>query len=273
MSTMHRRLLTAALVAIVSAFVPGSGRAASSIPFTTDGGMVQVAASLDGGAPVPMLVDLGAGVDVLTTKAAQRVHLVTDDAFTAWRMRGERTDLRIGAVGSIALGPLRVEKPWVTAWSGLDGHGIDGLISAVQFRNAPVTFDYAHDVLTFEDQTSLAARTAAATKVPLLLQDDRGISLALFARFDFGRGQSGLCEIDTGSQGFFLDRRFAAKLGFDAKATRGRIGFIALQGAPRTAISRPVVGFENLIYDCNVGNDFWAGRSFTLDIPQRALYV
>ena len=165
-------------------------------------------ASIDDGAPAPMLVDLGAGLDVLSSHAARHARLKTDDIFTGWRMRGDRIRSPIGVLGLADDWILARHGTLGDAWSGLDGHGIDGLIAATQFRNAPVTFDYVHHVLTFEDSTSLAARKAGTTRLPLPLQDDRGISLGLFARFDFGHGQSGLCEIDTGSQGFFLDQRF-----------------------------------------------------------------
>ena len=52
-----------------------------------------------------------------------------------------------------------------------------------------------------------------ASSVPLVLQDDLGISLGLFARFDFGNGKTGLCEIDTGSPGITIDKSLAASLG------------------------------------------------------------
>jgi hypothetical protein len=263
---------TAALFLLLIAG-PGPTLAAWSTPFTVDAGMVKVNASINGAPPGPMLVDLGAGVDVLSGQAARRAHLKTDDVFTGWRMRGDRIDLPIGTITSIAIGPTLVNGPWVTEWDALDGHGVDGLISASQFRNVPVTFDYVHRVLTFEDADSLALRTNGATRVPLLLQDDRGISLGIFARFDFGHGQSGLCEIDTGSQGIFLAKRFAEKFGLAAGIATARLDAIGLYGAPSVDGKPMDVRFGDLIYDCNVGNDFWKGRVFTLDIPHKALYV
>jgi hypothetical protein len=35
----------------------------------------------------------------------------------------------------------------------------------------------------------------------------------------------------------------------------------------------PKALFTSLIYDCNVGNEFWKNRALTLDIPNRSLYV
>lgn len=38
-------------------------------------------------------------------------------------------------------------------------------------------------------------------------------------------------------------------------------------------MTAPTVRFSDLIYDCDVGNSFWTGRSFTLDLPNRFIYV
>ncbi|HKE36763.1 MAG TPA: hypothetical protein VKB39_04985, partial [Candidatus Baltobacteraceae bacterium] len=51
------------------------------------------------------------------------------------------------------------------------------------------------------------------------------------------------------------------------------ISSIELDGAPQTKIEHPQVKYDNLIYDCMVGNDFWQGRSYTLEIVNRAMWV
>jgi hypothetical protein len=135
--------------------------------------------------------------------------------------------------------------------------------------------------LIVEDPASLKAIERTATRVPLALQDDRGISLGLFAPFEFGNGASGLCEIDTGSQAYFIDTRLAQKIGVTPaakpddpkKRMEAVVPFVRLAGAPATQRTSPTAIFADLIFDCNVGNEFWAGRRFTLDIPERALFV
>ncbi|HEY4433824.1 MAG TPA: retropepsin-like aspartic protease [Candidatus Cybelea sp.] len=238
------------------------------------------------GLPLTMIVDLGAGVDVLSSKAARTLGVIATRRYTNWRMEGERVDGDIGTLPTLSLATLQISSAPAIIWSGLDGSGIDGLISAVAFRGRPVTFDYASQQLILEDEASFAKRTRSAAKVPIELADDRDISLGIFAWFDFGRGERGLCEIDTGSQGFFLDRRFASKLGVNLddprlKRVNGPAGErviatipqLALAGAPTSTIAAPKALFTDLIYDCNVGNEFWRGRVFTLDISNRALYL
>lgn len=281
---MKLRCVYAALAGVsLLASAPSSP---TRVPFEPADGLISVAASI-GGSNVRMLVDLGAGFDIVSGKVARRVGLDPTGRYTGWRMQGDRVDVPTGTLPAISIGSFTVDRPIVGVWEGLDGSGLDGLISALDFRKSPVTFDYARDELTFETPDSLAKREAAAVTVPLALRDDRGLALELFARFDFGRGVSGLCVIDTGSQGIFLDTRFAKRLGINLddpnhkrtrsgrhERVRAEIPEFRLTGdtAARDAAPRAAI-FTELVYDCNVGNEFWKDRWFTLDIPNRVLYV
>ena len=197
-------LRTACVAALVASFAAAYAAVASQhIPFTMVDGLIQVRASLAGGAPVPLLVDLGAGVDVFSQETARSLNVAADGRFTSWRMSGERVDIATTTLPSIALAGFVIDRPTVGVWKGLDGSGFAGLISATAFRNAAVTFDFVSHELIVEDPASLKAIERTAVRVPLALQDDRGISLGLFAPFEFGNGASGLCEIDAGSQAPF----------------------------------------------------------------------
>lgn len=282
----HKRAVWAVAVGMILICMPRAAVAVDTIPFTeVNGGLIEVQSSVDGQPPVPMLVDLGAGVDVLSTALGRRYVLV-NGKYVSLRLSGERVDLPIGTVVTLALGGVRVEAPHIGIWSGLDGTGVDGLISATAFRNVATTFDFRDHKIVIEDAQTFPDRKRTAARVPLFLQDDFGISLGVFARFDFGNGKSGLCEIDTGSQGIMIDKSLAPSLGIDLNDRRyehehsptgdrvkARISTIALDGDPDTVINQPAVTFANLIYDCNVGNAFWAGKSFTLDLPNRVFYV
>lgn len=273
-----------ACLSFVSA--PREAIAVEHIPFTeVNGGLIQVQASVDGRPPVPMLVDLGAGIDVLSSSLG-RQFVTIDGKYVSLRLSGERVDLPIGTIVSLSIGNVTLDVPRIGIWDGLDASGVEGLISATAFRNIATTFDFRNHELIVEDAQTFPDRRRTAAKVPLIVQDDLGISLGLFARFDFGAGVTGLCEIDTGSQGIMLDRTFASRLGINLADPRyqhvhmpagdgvvASAPSITLIGAPDTTIARPKVTYANLIYDCNVGNQFWEGRAFTLDLPFRALYV
>jgi hypothetical protein len=253
---------------------PRAALAVDNIPFTeVNGGLIQVQGSVDGSASAPMLVNLGAGVDVLSTELGRR-YVVVGGKYVSLRLTGERVDLPIGTVQTLAIGGVRIEAPNVGVWSGLDGTGIAGLISATAFRNITATFDFHNHQLIIEDAQTFPERVRMAERVRVLLQDDLGIALGVFARFDFGNGKSGLCEIDTGSQGITLDKTFAASNGLNpAGGSTVRLTSISLEGVRQTTIAAPTVKIGNLIYDCDVGNSFWADRSFTLDLPDHFLYV
>lgn len=274
----------AVITAALAWSVPGAARALERIPFTSDGGTIRVQGTVNGH-PVPMLVDLGAGIDILSQSVGSRAVNV-NGKFVTLSLTGQRVDVPIGSVVSMALGEFTVDSRAVGIWGGLDGTGVDGLISAAAFRDVTTTFDFhAHEML-IEDAVTFAERKRTATRVPLFLQDELGIALGIFAKFDFGGGQTGLCVIDTGTQDVMIDRRFAAKLGVNLadsslKRVRTRLGqgvaasipSLTLIGAPDWTLPRPNVVFEDLVYDCNVGNEYWSNKLFTLDIPERAMYV
>ncbi len=271
---------------LTGAFALPYPAAAQIIPFSLTGGLVTVDATI-GNQPLRMIVDLGAGVNVLSAKAAARLGISGEGRYTNWRMEGERVDLPTAILPplSFAGGQLQLKSLTAAIWPGLDGSGVDGLISATAFRDQAVTFDYQAHQLILRDGGKVAI-APGESRVPIEVSDDRSISLGIFAWFDFGKGQRGLCEIDTGSQGFFIDKRFASKLGVNLddpqlKRIPGPAGDrvvatipeLGLHGLPSTALPAPKVLFTNLIYDCNVGNEFWANRTFTLDVASGSLYV
>lgn len=281
---MIRTVLWAAALAAASLawLLPSGARALEKIPFTEEGGLIKVQGSVDG-EPVPMLVDLGAGLNVLSGRLGSRLVNV-DGKYVTLSLTGQRVDVPIGTVVSIALGEFKVDNRIVGIWKGLDGTGVDGLISANAFSNVTATFDYRAHELAIEDAVTFADRKRFAVRVPLFLQDELGIALGVFARFNFGNGQSGLCVIDTGMPGVAIDRRFAKKLGVTLEGqprTHTQLGDgvtaaipeLTLADDPDASLKRPNVVFEDLVYDCNVGNQFWDGKTFTLDIPHRVMYV
>jgi hypothetical protein len=253
--------------------VPRPASAVQTIPFSVvNNGLIQVQGSIDNQPPVPMLVNTGAGVDVLSSELGRR-YVAINGKYVSLRLTGERVDLPIGKVVTFAMGGVTIDAPYVGVWKGLDGTGVDGLIAATAFRTVTTTFDFRSHQLIIEDAQTFPDRVRTDTRIPVILQDDLGISLAIFARFDFGNGKTGLCEIDTGSSGITLDKTFAASIGLNASGATGRLSALSLVGAPETTVASPVVRYSDLIYDCDVGNSFWAGRAFTLDLPNRFLYV
>jgi hypothetical protein len=46
-----------------------------------------------------------------------------------------------------------------------------------------------------------------------------------------------------------------------------------LDGVPASSRTNAAVTFQDLIYDCVIGANFWAGRSMTFDIAHKTLIV
>lgn len=259
---MRYWILAASLGALLL-IVRGSALAVESIPFTeVNGGQIQVQGSVDGKPPVPMLIDLGAGVNVLSAAYGGPLVYGPVSKYTTFRLKGERLDLTMRQVVSLSLAGVSLDELNIGVWKGLDGTGENGLISAMSFRNVATTFDFKAHQIVIEDAQTMAERKRTGMRVPIVLVDDRSIGLAIFAQFDFGNGKSGICQIDTGSPGITLDEHYGTS-----------IPSIALTAASPTKIVNPAVQFADLIYDCNIGNSFWKNRVFTLDIPNRVLYV
>jgi hypothetical protein len=283
MAVAHR--LTPIAMAAAMALGPAAARAMDTIPFTDGpGGAIAVQASIDGRPPLSMLVDLGAGLDLLSTTAGRSLVNV-QGKYATLRLTTQRADIPYGSVLSLSVGAVRLNAPVVGIWNGLDGTGVDGLISASAFATIATTFDYRAHQLIVEDATTLPARKLGASRVGLVVRDDEGIATDVFARFEAG-GKTYLCQVVTGSQPITFDTSLAPALGVNLNnpslarvhtpwgdGVAATISSLTLSGASQTAMQQPQVAFANLIHDCYVGNAFWARRGFTLDLLGRTMYI
>jgi hypothetical protein len=284
MAVAHR--LTAVALATAMLLGPAAARAMDTIPFTDGpGGAIAVQASVDGRAPLPMLVDLGAGLDLLSSSAGRSL-INVQGKYATLRLTTQRADIPYGSVLSLAIGNVRLNAPVAGIWSGLDGTGIDGLISASAFASIVTTFDYRAHQLIVEDAVTFPERKLGASRVGLTIREDEGIATDVFARFDVGGGKSYLCQVVTGSQPITFDSSLAGALGVDLNSSSlahahtpwgdgitATISSLTLRGASQTAMQHPQVVFANLIHDCYVGNAFWSRRGFTLDLRGGVMYI
>jgi len=263
----------------------------TSVPFTTNtDGMLIVPAILGTTIPLHVILDTGAGLDIVAPSLIRKVNGKAAGAFTGIRMTGDRVDVPLFVVPELAIGPIVRRNVVVGGWDTLDSLHIDGIISVNGLRHHPFTIDFADKVLTFETPQSLAQRRAAGHSTPLQLSDERGRALDLFAAFLIGN-QPGECELDTGSQGTTVSTRYMAPLGVDTSsndvvrrvrrtitgATEIRyvagVTQVSLATGPDVGIANPRVTFSDIIYDCVIGTVFWSGRALTLDIPNRQMTV
>ena len=189
--------------------------------------------SIDGQPPVTMLVNLGAGLEILSTDLGRRF-VAVNGKYVSLRLTGERMDLPIGKVASFDLGTVAIDAPHVGIWKGLGRHRNRRPDWSDGVSHHRDHLDFHNDQIVIEDAQSFPDRIRPAVRLPIVLQDDLGIVLsAVFARFDFGNGKTGLCEIDTGSQGITLDKTFASAIGLDPNAASGRLATSACTARPK----------------------------------------
>lgn len=262
-----------------------------SIPFTTNSdGMVILPATVGGNISVHVIFDTGSGLDVLAPSVIEKVHGTPAGQFTGFRMTGERLDIPLFVIPELSVGPVKKRDAVVGSWDVLDKLHLDGIVSLNDFRRQPVTFDFVRKVVIFETPDSLARRRSSETSVPASFDDQRGIALDVFAQFLIAN-QPGQCDIDTGSPTATVSTRYMERLGIQkdgkdvrkserhtiAGATQIRydtnLPQIALAAAPQISLVHPAVAFSDIIYDCVIGLDFWAGKALTIDVAGRQIFI
>jgi hypothetical protein len=272
-------------------------KAPERIPFTpTEDGLWMISGSTGSADQHAFILDTGAGLTVLSQSLVEKLGGKPAGQYTGFRMTGERMDLQLYTIPELHIGPVVQRQVLVAGWDGFDNFHIDGIalhiggiVALSFFRDQPVTLDFEHHQLIFETSASLAQRRRSETTVPALLDEERGISFTLFAPFRVGP-HTAECEVDTGSQGYVIHQRYMDLLGLkkesDAvtkvehtsilgmKEVRYKAtATLSLEGVSDSSLQNTPVLFENLIYDCNVGANYWAHRAVTFDIPHKSLIV
>jgi hypothetical protein len=89
--------LTAVALAATTLLAPAAARAMDTIPFTDGpGGAIAVQASIDGRPPLAMLVDLGAGLDLLSSSAGRSL-VDVQGKYATLRLTTQRADIPFGS--------------------------------------------------------------------------------------------------------------------------------------------------------------------------------
>jgi len=260
-----------------------------TIPYTVSDGVLMIPATA-GSIPIHVIFDTGAGVDILAPSLIARLHGRPAGTFSAHRMTGERIDVSLFEIPEIAVGPFVRKNVVVGSWDMLDSLHLEGIVSVNGFRHQPFTIDFNRGTLVLETTASLSRRRAGGQVSPLKVDDYHGAALDLIATFLIG-DQPGDCEIDAGSQSATLSLRYLAPLGVDTNSAAVRkrerrtiagarevsygtsVSQIALAAAPVITLRQPRVAFADIIYDCVIGTDFWAGRAMTVDLAGGMLIV
>ena len=263
-----------------------------SIPFTisADTGLLMIPVSVGADQTIPFVLDTGSGVSVLSRSLVDKLGGKATGQFTGFRLTGERLDLQLFTIPELRVGPVLQRNALVAEWDGLDKFHLAGMISLNFFRDQPFTLDLRSHQLVIETAAGLAARQKHGSIVRVQMDDMRGISIALFAPFRLD-GHEAQCEVDTGSTGYIFASRYMSMLGLTAHSSgvqesdhtsilgknevryRTAASSLRLDDTQIGTEDKPSILFEDIIYDCNVGIDFWRNRVVTFDIPDRAMVI
>jgi hypothetical protein len=233
-------------------------------------------------------------MNVITSKFAAKLDGIRkeDGYFTGFRATGEALKLRLYEVNDIEIGDLTLRDPAITVLDA-DLGDVDGLISLACFRNRPFTVDFAGKKLCLETGRSLAERARVGKKVPIQLDDDRGISLDMFTRVRVNDSLTLQIVLDSGAgfnvyrfnSGFMKDlgidtsaaTRYYKKSSLDKDVTNtfhtAELHEISLASAPSVHADKVKTSFlGGLIYD-GITCINWLGKRITIDIPDREMIL
>jgi hypothetical protein len=284
--------LALAVALAIGCQVPATAAAQrAAVKFTIDSNdLVRLPVTLGDSVRRSLIFDTGASIDALAPSLIRALHGTPAGELDAPRMTGEILHIPLYRIDRVRVGDLELRDVLVGSVEILDQMGLPGIMSLNDFREQPVTLDFLHDELVPESPSSLERRKSAGVSIPIRSDDLRGEAVDLFADFSLA-GVRGECVIDTGSQAPTLSTRLLGPLGIDStgpgvRVRRGTtiggatqvsylttIPSVAL--AEDTAIrqDRPRVIFSDIIYDCNVGLDWWKGKAMTIDLHAHRLVI
>lgn len=282
-------------MAVLFTLVVGCATAASAqgaaVKFVIDSNdLVRVPVTLGDSLRRSLIFDTGAGIDALAPSLIKALHGTPAGELDAPRMTGEILHIPLYRIDRLRVGDLELKGVLVGSVEILDQMGLPGIMSLNDFREQPVTLDFLHNELVPESPASLERRKSAGVSIPIRSDDLRGEAIDMFADFLLA-GVRGECVIDTGSQAPTISTRLLAVLGIDSTGPGVRMRrSTTIGGATQTSYlttipsvalatdttirqDRPHVIFSDIIYDCNVGLDWWKGRTMTIDLHTHRLVI
>lgn len=236
------------------------------------------------------VVDTGMGVTLVSSELATAVGCVADGrTYTGRRMSGQEVTLSLGQLRSLTIGDHRSDDVTVGIFD-FEGLAmpdpIDGFLALDYFRQTPMTVDYQKGEMVLEDDESLETRSRAGVAVTVDVHRD-GPATSVFLPLHSPAGGPFEVEVDTGSDSLILDVARANEVGVDLQDERTRkfegrdetgnsfVRYFAtapcevgVVGAPEISQTDPEVGFQQVIYDGLVGNNFLRNFVVTYDLAE-----
>jgi predicted aspartyl protease len=183
-----------------------------TVPFILRGGHIYMSGLING-APVTLVLDSGAGANVVTPQAAQRLGLKPGRSGTAVGAGGQATDIHMATLASLEVGGANSEKQTAYIIPLPDALKCDGLLGTPFFRQWVITIDYDTSKITLTTNGQFVPSPDATE----FLMHFKSETVHIEATID---GFKGLFKVDTGAADTLtLFSPFVEKNGLRSKYT------------------------------------------------------
>ncbi|MBB4100318.1 aspartyl protease family protein [Sphingomonas kyeonggiensis] len=228
------------------------------------------------GKPRNFLFDTGEGVTMISPALAKELGCEPWGNITAFRMLGERLDLKRCDDVAFGIGAGRYTVPSVIVHdlaeiNGKDEPPLDGAVGLDLFDGRTITIQFAERRVIVETADSAKRRIRGATEVPMRLSRPEGLGLDVNLGVTTARGLSWM-ELDTANAGptIFVSQWMAPLFALNPATREPQDVTIRLGGM--TLATRARV-FPDMIFDGNIGMQLARDHSITLDLKNGRAWV
>jgi len=229
-----------------------------------------------GGQTRKYLFDTGAGLTMVSDKAARQAGCEPWGRLTGFRMMGERGDGPACYGFSLKAGGVSLAPPVL----GLIDMGalnprdveLDGVVGLNLFEGRTVTIDFAGGAITIESPASRAARIAAMRPLPIRLKREvNGLALAASVAVPTAKGPL-LMELDSGNGGTVLvSKPVAREVGLDPAVEGKQHADFKVADDIRATTGDAFT--PDMIMDGNLGMPFLRNWVVTLDLKEGLAWI
>lgn len=228
------------------------------------------------GKPRSFLFDTGEGVTMISPALAKELGCEPWGNVTAFRMLGERLDLKRCDDVAFGIGAGRYNAPSVIVYdlaeiAGKDGPSLDGAVGLDLFDGRTITIQFAEQRVIVETADSARRRIRGATEVPMRLSRPEGLGLDVNLGVTTARGLSWM-ELDTANAGptIFVSQWMAPLFALNPATREPQDVTIRLGGM---VLATRACVFPDMIFDGNIGMQLARDHSITLDLKNGRAWV
>lgn len=251
-------------------------RDGEAVPLRLHQGKQFIVEAVVAGKPRSFLFDTGEGVTMISPALARELGCEPWGNITAFRMLGERLDLRRCDDVAFGIGAGRYTAPSVIVYdlaeiNGKDGPPLDGAVGLDLFDGRTITIQFAGRRVIVETAASAKRRIRSATEVPMRLSRPEGLGLDVNLGVTTARGLSWM-ELDTANAGptIFVSQWMAPLFALNPATREPQDVTIRLGGMALATRARV---FPDMIFDGNIGMQLARDHSITLDLKNGRAWV